>query len=133
MTGSAIDLAAHLDGCEVVAIENVPSYCGKNIPSSRSFQLGKSCGQCETVAELSGANVLLFRPQEWQGALELKRGDSTPAEFKRMMRERATELTGVKATLKTADALLILVALLKLYGGAVNGARRDSATLFVEP
>ena len=49
-----------------------------------------------------------------------------------MMRDRATELTGVKATLKTADALLILVALLKLYGGAVNGARRDSATLFVE-
>ena len=132
MTGSAIDLAAQLDGCEVVAIENVPSYCGKNIPSSRSFQLGKSCGQCEAVADLSGAHVLLFRPQEWQASLELKRGEKTPAEFKRMLRERATELTGVEATLKTADALLILVALLKLYGGAVNGARRDSVTLFVE-
>lgn len=103
-------LAAVFAGVDLVVIEDVPCYTGKNIPSNTTFKLGKSCGAVEAIARVFCERVEMVRPQAWQKGVEMKRekGEKQDA-WKRRLRARAQELfPDLKVTLKTADALLML-------------------------
>lgn len=101
------------EGWRLVAyVEDVPSYCGKNIPSSRSFVLGKHFGFCLGVLESLNADVRLVRPQKWQKTVAMARTKgATQTEWKNKLKgeaqRRFPELRK-QITLKTSDALLIL-------------------------
>lgn len=105
------ELYAILDDCDTAVIEDVPAFAGKNIPSHTSFKLGKSCGIVEAAADIAGCQIVMLRPQQWQAEVGLKRNKwETQSQWKSRLRDIATELTGVNATLKTADALLLAFA-----------------------
>lgn len=107
------ELHALLEDCDEVAIEDVPCFCGKAVPSHTAFKLGKSCGAVEAIANLSGAVVHRWKPQQWQKALGIRKAKGeTQQQWKARLRDEATNLTALPATLKTADALLLLHLLL---------------------
>jgi len=101
------------EGWRLVAyVEDVPSYCGKNIPSSRAFVLGKHFGFCLGLLEALNADVRLVRPQKWQKTVAMSRTRGTSqTEWKNKLKgeaQRRWPEIRKQITLKTSDALLIL-------------------------
>ena len=90
-------------------LEHVPPFAGKNIPSSRSFVLGKSCGFYEGLARGLRVPCHLVPPKTWQkGFSGLAKTSSS--QRKRLLKDHATRLypnLGKGITLATADAVLI--------------------------
>ena len=92
-----------------LVLEDVPPFAGKNIPSSRGFKLGKSCGQFEGVARGLRIPCHMVRPQTWQKGFGGVKGQSTSVK-KRILKDHASRLypqLGKQITLATADAVLI--------------------------
>jgi hypothetical protein len=119
LPAEAGELAAMLEDVDQIFIEDVPCFCGTAVPSHTAFKLGKSCGMAETVAELSGAYVHRMKPWEWQKVAGMKREPGeTAAKWKARLKSRAQYLTGLKLTLKTADAALLLWVGIQTLSGA---------------
>lgn len=92
----------------IMALEWVPKFVGKLIPSSASFTLGKSCGIFEGIARGQSVPIFPIPPKTWQrpipGIAKLK-----GPERKRGLRDYAyMRFPDFKPTLATCDALLIL-------------------------
>ena len=88
-------------------IEEVPSYAGKDIPSSTTFKLGYSCGALEGAFRALEIPVHFVGPKTWQKGLSGLSG-LTGAPRKRVLKEIAHRLyPTLKPTLRTADALLM--------------------------
>ena len=96
-------------GC-TVAIEKVPPFVGRLIPSSAAFKLGKSAGWVEGWCVGRQHRVLMVTPQQWQARLGIPKGDRTQSQWKSALKAEASRRhpTAQGLTLKTADALLIL-------------------------
>jgi hypothetical protein len=96
-------------GC-TVAIEKVPPFVGRLIPSSAAFKLGKSAGWMEGWCVGRQHPVIMVTPQVWQAGLGIPKGDKTQSQWKSALKAEASRrfpaVSGL--TLKTADALLIL-------------------------
>ena len=91
------------------ALEDVPPFAGKNIPSSAGFKLGYSCGFCAGVLRALQVPTTLIKPKTWQAGLG-GLTSLTGAKRKRVLKDHANrffpKVEGL--TLKTADAALIL-------------------------
>lgn len=92
-----------------IVLEDVPPFVGKNIPSSRAFKLGVSCGFYQGVARGMKLPLHMVPPKTWQkGLSNLKKSSSS--QRKRILKDHATRLYPdiiEDITLKTADAVLI--------------------------
>ena len=91
------------------AIEDVPPFAGKNIPSSAGFKIGYSYGFCAGVLRALKVPITLIRPKVWQAGLGgLTSLTGNPR--KRVLKDHANRFfpTVKGLTLKTADAALIL-------------------------
>lgn len=94
----------------IAYVEDVPlivSTGPKQNAASRA-KLHANAGFIRGVLSLGTVHKVL--PRTWQGGLGLRNTDKLPyADWKKVLKERAqAEYPGVKVTLKTADALLIL-------------------------
>jgi len=91
------------------AVELIPPFVGKAIPSSSSFKLGYNYGFIVGVLRALQVPVTLIKPQEWQKGLGGLQG-LTSNKRKKALRNHADRFfPKVKGlTLKTADAALIL-------------------------
>jgi hypothetical protein len=104
------ELQAATFGDYTVIIEDVPKYVGRMIPSSATatlhFGFGYLCGHFE--ARLM--RVIKVRPQEWQKTIGIGiKGKMSSSEWKRKLRDEAQRRhPALKATLQTADAILLL-------------------------
>lgn len=93
-----------------VVIEDVPKFAGRMIPQSSTatlhFNYGYLCGHFEA----RGIRVVKVRPQEWQKTIGIgKKGDLSSSQWKRKLRDEAQRrFPAIRATLDTADALLLL-------------------------
>lgn len=78
-------------------------------PGSAMFTFGENAGLVRGMFLALGAKVEMIRPQEWQKILFLKKGKRSKPEWKRILKQTAQRhFPGVRVTLKTADALLLL-------------------------
>ena len=107
------DLAERItypDSSNVVYLEDVPAYAGKQLPGARMFKLGEACGIIRGIFSGLYIKTVLVRPQEWQKQLGLERPKgANQQEWKRILKACAqTMFPDVEATLNTADALLIM-------------------------
>lgn len=104
------DLKDHPDVTSIEAVvELVPPFAGKNIPSSSSFKLGKSCGFLEGVLRMAEIPFTLVRPQQWQKGLDGLSGLTSNKRKKVLLNHAKRFFPSTKGlTLKTADAVLIL-------------------------
>jgi len=100
----------HPESVTTAYLEDVPSYAGKNLPGSRMFRLGESCGLLRGILSSLYINTVLVRPQAWQKALGLKKEKGMEqAAWKRALQAAAQELyPDTKITQKTADAVLLM-------------------------
>ena len=91
------------------AVELVPPFVGKMIPSSSSFKLGYNYGFINGTIRTLEIPLTLIRPQEWQKSLGGLQGLSSPKR-KKALRDHANRFfpTVKGMTLKTCDAALIL-------------------------
>jgi len=90
-----------------VYIEAAPAYCGKNIPSSSAFKLGKSCGLLEGIVRARQIPLEFISPKKWQAPLAGLKG-LTGNPRKKALKDHACRLfPHLKPTLRTADALLM--------------------------
>jgi hypothetical protein len=95
-------------GLSRAVVEDVPKYIGNQMMASHSFTLGYNVGFEIGVIKSLLIPVDLVRPQKWQGGIPGLKGKSG-APRKRLLKEHAKTLyPGLKVTLATADALLIL-------------------------
>jgi len=100
--------------CEQAVVEHVPKYIGNQMMASHSFTLGYNMGF--EVGAIKGLDIPvdLVRPQKWQGSIPGLKG-VTGHKRKKLLKEHAQRLyPGLKVTLATADALLILNHYLKM-------------------
>ena len=89
-------------------VEHVPKYVGNQMMASHSFTLGYNMGFEIGAIKSLNIPVDLVRPQKWQGSIPGLKG-VTGHKRKRLLKEHAMRLyPGLKVTLATADALLIL-------------------------
>ncbi len=78
-------------------------------PGHAMFTFGRNYGAVEMAFRMIGAEVIHVPAKTWQKSLFLKKGERSKAEWKRTLRDTAQRyFQGIKVTLKTADALLIL-------------------------
>ena len=91
-----------------VILEEVPPYIGRIIPSSASFKLGVSYGECRGICMGALVQMICIRPQTWQkglSGLQGKKGN----ERKKILKDHAFQLyPSLKPTLQTCDAILLL-------------------------
>jgi hypothetical protein len=103
-----VEMMSQLKGVGFAAIEHVPKYIGNEMRASHSFTLGYNTGFEVGAIKALGIFVDLIRPQKWQRPLAGLKGIAGPKR-KRLLRDHAKRLyPGLKPTLATADALLIL-------------------------
>ena len=103
----------NLSGEGRAIVEHVPKYVGNDMRASHSFTLGYNMGFEVGAIKSLNIPVDLVRPQKWQGSIPGLRG-LTGHKRKRALKEHAMKLyPGLKVTLATADALLILNHYLK--------------------
>lgn len=102
----SIQFAAEHGGVEA-AIERVGGFIqGNPMPGSKMFRFGESYGWLRGL--MSGLRIpyCTVRPQDWQKGLGIKKCER--GERKRALRDLAAQrFPDVKATLKTADSILI--------------------------
>lgn len=93
-------------------IERVSGYAGgPGQPGSAMFRFGEGYGFIQGVVMTLGMRLELVTPQKWQKALGLGHREKTQSkcEWKNKLKAEAERLyPGVKVTLATADALLLL-------------------------
>lgn len=78
-------------------------------PGSAMFKFGESAGIVRGMLLALGAEVELVPPKKWQEPLFLKKGDATKTAWKNTLKNAAQRrFPGLKVTLATADALLLL-------------------------
>lgn len=78
-------------------------------PGHAMFTFGKNVGAVEMAFRMIGAEIIEVPPKTWQNALFLKKDGRSKPDWKRALRDSAQRyFPGIKVTLKTADALLIL-------------------------
>lgn len=103
-----IDLVKNLGEPGRAVVEDVPKYIGNEMRASHSFTLGYNVGFEIGVIKAHGIPLDLVRPQKWQRKVPGLKG-IVGAKRKRLLRDHAKQLyPGLKVTLATADALLIL-------------------------
>ncbi len=106
--GEYIDFVKSLRGNGLAVVEHVPKYVGNEMRASHSYTLGYNVGYEIGVLEALGISVNLVRPQKWQRDIPNLTGKRGAAR-KRSLKEHAKKLyPGLKVTLATANALLIL-------------------------
>lgn len=95
----------------VCYVEDVPKFCGRNLPASSIFTLAESFGAVQGILAAAGIRTIRVSPRHWQKGLNLgKRKDckndhAWKAKLKAEAQRRFPSLT---VTLATADALLLL-------------------------
>ena len=103
-----IEYVRNLSGRCRSVVEHVPKYVGNEMRASHSFTLGYNVGFEIGVLRALEIPVDLVRPQKWQHGLHGLKGKAG-APRKRLLKDHALRLyPGLKVTLATADALLIL-------------------------
>jgi hypothetical protein len=93
-----------------LAIEQLPRFVGKNIPSSTTSVLFENYGICIGIALALGFRLERVDPHTWQKGLGIgtARNCGSKPEWKRKLKGKAQELfPHLEVTLATADALLI--------------------------
>lgn len=111
--GDVVDFLAGIKagGGECIAyMELVSGYAGKGHPGSAMFTFGRGFGFILGCLQALGYRVELVTPQKWQKALGIgTRSGLTKGAWKNKLKQRAQQLyPGIKVTLQTADALLLL-------------------------
>lgn len=108
----AASSAASPDGNELVAVVESQTGCaGKLVSAPAMFKFGRNYGFILGALQCLAARVELVTPQKWQKALSLgtSRLCASKTEWKNKLKAEAQRLfPGVKVTLATADALLLL-------------------------
>lgn len=97
----------------IVVVEEVSGYIGQNQPGSRAFKFGRNFGFLLGVIQTLEARVELVRPQRWQKSLGLGSAKVLGSNSKTLWKNKLKAVAqrhypGIKVTLSTADALLIL-------------------------
>lgn len=94
----------------VACVEEVNGFIGKAQPGSAMFKFGRNFGFILGCLQTLGYRIELVRPQKWQKALGLGTSKGmNKTEWKNKLKQRAQQLyPGIKVTLQTADALLLL-------------------------
>ena len=103
-------LSLRAGGVTTLAIEQLPRFVGKNIPSSTTSVLFENYGICIGIAIALGFRLERVDPHTWQKGLGIgtARNCSSKPEWKRKLKGKAQELfPHLEVTLATADALLI--------------------------
>lgn len=93
------------------ALEDIPRFTGAAIPGSRLAPLFHNAGFVKGFLMGRGIQIVMVKPQDWQKTFGVgtARACRSKTEWKNKLKGRAQELfPGIKVTLKTADALLIL-------------------------
>lgn len=113
------------EGIEVAYVEDQVGCVGPGVrvSSSSMFTFGRGFGFLLGALMGMGFQVHLVRSQKWQKALSLgskkDAGGNTP--WKNKLKAKAQMVyPGVTVTLKTADALLLLMYATGQYGGPPN-------------
>lgn len=112
--GDLVDLLRRLvnDPAEtVVFIEQVGGYVGRAQPASGAFKFGRNFGFLLGSLQTLGARVVLVSPTRWQRTLGLGSATNFTSrqDWKNSLKSSAQRLfPGLRPTLKTADALLLL-------------------------
>jgi hypothetical protein len=97
-----------------VFVEELPKFAGKMSGSSMATMF-RNYGRIEGLLAAYGARIEYLPPKKWQSALGLGDKKTHGARWKAHLKGRAQALyPQLTVTLKTADALLILEAGLKL-------------------
>ena len=119
-------------------IEEVGGFMGEDQPASSAFNFGYRHGLCVGLLQASKVKIEFVRPQKWQkifslgksgrrhappGASEAERKEvqrqnaRLKTEWKNKLKETAQQLfPGLKITLSTADALLLVEYGRRAYG-----------------
>ena len=95
----------------IVYVEDVPPFVGANRPAARIFKLAKNYGVVLGVLAGLDIDYKLVRPAVWMKAIGAgkKKEYSNDNKWKNHLKDLALDyFPKSKATLKTADALLIL-------------------------
>ena len=95
----------------LVYIEDVPPFAGANRPAARIFKLAENFGIIKGILTAHDISYKLVRPQKWMKKMVRKKRNefSSSNKWKNYLKEKASVcFPEVKATLKTADALLLL-------------------------
>lgn len=103
----------------IAYVERVGGFVGKAQPGSRMFAFGRSYGFVLGALQAMGVRIELVLPQKWQKPLGLGTATACASrtEWKSKLKAHAQRLfPGMRPTLKTADALLILDYALKSSG-----------------
>ena len=80
---------------------------------SNAFKFGMNFGIWQGILSALNIETILVTPQAWQKGLELPKNKQ---ERKNRLKEIATKESGLKTTLKTADAICIAMYGVKNYG-----------------
>lgn len=95
----------------LAVVEEVSGFVGKAQPGSSAFKFGRGFGFALGCIQALGVRLELVRPAKWQKPLGLGTASTcaSKVEWKNKLKARAQQLfPGIRVTLKTADALLIL-------------------------
>ena len=102
----------------IVYVEDVPPFVGANRPAARIFKLAKNYGIILGLLEALEMKYKLVRPAVWMKAIGAgkRKEHANENKWKNHLKDLAKDyFPSVKATLKTADALLILEYGLQQY------------------
>jgi hypothetical protein len=101
-------------GIPIAFIEELPKFAGKMSGSSMATMF-RNYGRIESILAAYGARIEYLPPKKWQSALGLGDKKTHGNRWKAHLKGRAQALyPNLSVTLKTADALLILEAGLKM-------------------
>lgn len=92
-------------------IERVSGYVGEAQPGSAAFKFGQSYGGLRMALVAAGIPFEEVTPQVWQRKMGVtpRRKDESKTAWKNRLKAKAQQLyPGVKVTLATADALLLV-------------------------
>lgn len=99
------------DYTPIVFLELVQAWTGKDDPS-RQFQISRMLANFEAIKTaiiMTGLDLVVVRPQDWQTFLNLKvKGEAKELRKKRYVRFAQSKYPSTKATLWNADAICLV-------------------------
>lgn len=108
-------------GAAFAVLEKVGGYImGNKLPGSTMFNFGRTYGLLRMALTMSGIPFEEVTPQKWQKALGIapKKKTESRTQWKNRLKAKAQQLfPGSRATLKTADAMLIAEYCRRKYEG----------------
>lgn len=112
-TLDAIAIGARLENNQetpVCYLEDLVKYTGRNMPSSAMATYARNFGFIEGVLTALSFRIVLTKPKDWQKALGLGSASGlSKTQWKNKLKAEAQRrFPGIKVTLATSDALLIL-------------------------